>query len=269
MAVSLALFANMTAVSFAAEKEYYLPTSAQYYSLKTDENGNVINNAWVKGYKETFKYNKRGHLTKYTRKSNVIDQVETTKWQYKKDRIVSRKTTMIYKGTINGKAISTGYYKKGRLTKLKEERNSASAGKYTSTSYFTYNKKNWVTEVKTAGVGRKNYKITFNKNGMPKSIKSTLHLNYHDSKSGYNKKGLPTGTSSLKRTYTYDKKGRVKTCWIKSLENGKYVTTRKIVYKYGKNKTTDKRVYFGIMARGDIGAMISRDVIPGDLVMID
>lgn len=92
----------------------------------------------------------------------------------------------------------------------------------------------------------------------------------------FNKKGLTTKEtyrqaysgeiidSNTYYTYEYDKKGRVKTVYIKSLaNNGKYQIDRKLEYKYGKNKTTDKKVYFGIMNHTYACIIASHDVTPG------
>ena len=280
----------------AASKKWDLPESATVYTLKQDEHGNNIQGQWEVNRVDRFKYNKRGYIVRYDASyfpdsSSPSLTTEKTKWTVKRGKISKRtvKHTFTSGSEVSG-STATAKYTKGKLKK-ETRKGGLSGGKYTSS--YSYNKRGWITK-STDKHGSVKYHITYHKNGMPKkiSVKYGSVLQYVGSQSYtmyFNKKGLMTkrltvigdakvmlatstgdvagkgGDAKDLFSYSYDKKGRVSSVSMKEYIDGKYIETRRVIYKYGKKKTSDKRLYFGIMNRHTPAAAVCKDLLPGEL----
>ena len=272
--------------AFAVTK-FDLPTGAVTYRVERDKDGNIVDhNNFVKIFTETFKYDKKGYLKKYASRympGSIVDgseTVETVKWGKTKGRQKKRVTTLTYtSASSSDRTTRTDYYNtKGLITKTQIV--TKGSGKKATVTYKN-NKKGWTTQSEYDGRSTKIKSLSFYKNGMPKKftrvVPPVVAQFQKASKISYkfNKKGLlkeehnKTFGTPMFYSYEYDKKGRVTVCWIKEKVKGTYVTTQKIVYTYGKSKTSDKRSYFGVMNRRCGASFISCGFVTHVMTTID
>lgn len=269
MIATAVIIAALPTGSYAAQKKYSLPASETVYAAPEDAEGNIISSELRKVSTRTYKYDKKGHVTKFVMKSDDCTTTETTKWVYKKG--VARKATITsvekYKDEETGEVDTSRYKsivkfdKKGRELTGEDLR-------------IIYNKRGWITALSVEECRNKIKNITYYKNGMPKSFSRAVTVMDTDMyKYSLNKKGLVTECSFNSSepnliSYTYDKKGRVKSKQRKVKIDGEYVVAEKTEYKYAKSTTTDKRIYFGIMNH-DVGAsLVSASYIPRSLTVL-
>ena len=279
-----------TSHAYAYAGTYELPSKAQYYYLPVDEDGNILSDEWTAGGYDTYKYNSKGHLTSF--KSVRFDPwgdrtvtTQKTKWTYKKGRISGSKTTNTYNsdGSKDVTTYKCVYDNKSRLIKETEKMKYAGDKKtYTSVCNYYHNKKGWITKrtYKVSGKsGTNKIKTSYHDNGMPKSMSISVPGigQYKSYKLLYkfNEKGLVVSETMRERfdeenidsvvnyIYEYDDQGRVKTVSYETKLEGEYKIVDKVEYTYGTSRTSDKRVYFGIMNH-QCGCLIAAHaVVPG------
>ena len=232
-------------------KNYDLPTSIKtttvYYGEKTNCQGEKVRyaaNTVTWNYK--YKYDKYGHVVSTYNGYGKI----TYTWKYKKKKPVY----MTFGEQNNSGYDKKTFGKKGRLkNKISYWYDENGVPTVTGRKTYAYNKKGWISKcTQTYSDGSTittKFRYKFHKNGFPKAITETNNYGSHTVK--VNDKGLITnnGSKGYKYKYTYDKKGRAKTCVIKVINDysGKVVSEERIYFKYGKAKTTDKKAYFAAM----------------------
>ena len=271
-------------VDAASSSKYELPTSATMYAIKQDENGNNIPGEWELLAVEKFKYNKKGYITKVTSAKDASSSptsATTYKWKFKKGK--PAKCTVKWSD-----GSSTALYKNGRLYKITTKWKDSS-GTRKNTETFKNNKQGWLSSCYTPEFDAKaKFKFKYHSNGMPKKVTYTAgKTNYSSAKkfvSYHNKRGLRTkevlkygsvsfgtskgvvdlkgGSNTNVYSYTYDSKGRVSSVTYKMVVDGKKSAFRRIVYGYGKKKTSNKRTYFAVMNREAYISGASRDIMP-------
>ena len=284
MTIASVLIMGSAMPADAAGNKYDLPSKVREYYKETDEDGNIVSDKWKTGATETFKYNKKGHLVNYKKKyTDGATETETAKWTYKKGKISKCVTNFTYKdGNNTDKRKYVALYKKGRLTEetVIDKYEDGTTGK--SASKYFYNKKGWINKrtyrIKNENAAN-NIKLTYYKNGMPKTM--SLNVPGFGSMSGYrwkfdfNNKGLLNteylitafdGKKDIvtgSYVYEYDDKGRVKTVYRMDDTNKSIDYGWKLEYEYGNSGTSDRRVYFGIMNKTYASLITGHDVVPG------
>ena len=228
----------------AASKKYELPATRTCYYY--------YDGSWYKEMTIKYKYNKYGQTTK-ANNSKIV-------WKNKNKKPVKatfgKKKNYVYhvkNFSKKGRIVSASYCKYNSAGKTESG--------FSDNVKYKYNKKGWIskaTEKKTGTV--MNYKYSFHKGGIPKKIKATVNGKNENWNNTYSvsKKGLITNITSIynesfyndsyvdkyRFSYSYDKKGRVKTIIIERMLNGKWEKAYKTTYTYKKYKTTNKKAYF-------------------------
>lgn len=225
-------------VSAASKKTYYLPVKTTAYQK--------IGDSWEldKDACYSFSFNSKGDLTKY--RANIgFPGTTTIRWTYarngKPEKAIVKTKSFSYVTTLK-------YNSKGKLTSFSTfSPGDGETRDVRWTRKYCYNKKGYAYRIKsTLSSLRGKYSIRYHKNGIPSKITKGKNI------FRYNKQGLLTESAfdgdSEFYEYSYDSKGRISDVISYSLnENGEKIEGIKIVYTYGKAKTTDKKKYIGFM----------------------
>ena len=149
------------------------------------------------GQKWSYTYDSNNNIKKTKKTSNSSSTVSNTTFTYKNGKMVKENTKILdYKST-------TKYtWKKNRIVKSSVTSNSRSMGKKTSTYTYTYDKNGYIKSKKTKLNGRPytvNYKNTYKNGRITKHATSEVAYVFHYKKISVPKKNV----SKIKRQQWY------------------------------------------------------------------
>lgn len=219
--VAFSMVFVMTIQPAQAAKKYSLPVKITNYRYKC---GKFTKVSYSKLY-----YNKKGHLIKVKHSDDTSSKLKISYYKTGKLKKITCPDSSYFSFGTNGRMTKHAYkdirqtatYKGKRLVKYKD------------------------------GDAYK-YRYTYYSNGRIKTIEEGFYGNANDvepeAKLTLNKKGFVTGESSnggptFKLTYSYDKKGRVKTVteYCKGKKSDRYV------FSYGKARAKNRSKYTAVI----------------------
>ncbi len=214
-------------VNAASTETYYLPEKVTAYSW--DEG------SWDKGFYYKLTYNSKGDIKSY--KTDIgLPGTTTIKWKYSKK---GKPVKAVIKSKKYSSFTTTITYKKGKPVSAC----TSEKGHGKLTQKYVYNKKGYVYKVTSDFKSlRRKFGIKYHSNGLPSKITQGKES------WKFNEEGLMIWDSwGDTYEYTYDDQGRITSAIGYTEEDGEIVPSIKMVYTYGKAKTSNRKKYIGLM----------------------